>query len=47
MMADGYNVKRSGERFQNSPLNPTSAYQRSLVAISGVITRRTGCSSTE
>ena len=22
MMADGYNAKRSGERFQNSPSNP-------------------------
>ena len=33
MMADGYNAKRSGERFQNSPLNPTAAYPRSLVAI--------------
>ena len=30
MMADGYNAKRRGERFQNSPSNPTAAYQRSL-----------------
>ena len=30
MLADGYNAKRRGERFQNSPLNPTAAYQRSL-----------------
>ena len=47
MMADGYNAKRSGERFQNSPSNPTAAYPRSLVAISGIITRRTECSSTD
>ena len=41
MMADGYNAKRRGERFQNSPSNPTAAYQRSLstlVAIYGIIT---------
>ena len=30
MLADGYNAKRRGERFQNSPSNPTAAYQRSL-----------------
>ena len=47
MMADGYNAKRSGERFQHSPSNPTAAYPRSLVAISGIITWRTECSSTE
>ena len=47
MMADGYNAKRSGERFQNSPSNPTAAYPRSLVAISGIIMWRTECSSTE
>ena len=28
MMADGYNAKRRGERFQNSPSNPTAAYPR-------------------
>ena len=47
MMADGYNAKRSGERFKNSPSNPTAAYLGSLVAISGIITWRTECSSTE
>ena len=47
MMADGYNAKRRGERFQNSPSNPTAAYPCSLVAISGIITWRTECSSTE
>ena len=47
MMADGYSAKRSAEQFQNSPSNPTAAYPRSLVAISGTITWRTECSSTE
>ena len=28
MMADGYNGKRRGERFQNSTSNPTAAYPR-------------------
>ena len=28
MMADGYNAKRRGERFHNSPSNPTAAYPR-------------------
>ena len=30
MMADGYNAKRRGERFQNSPSNPTAAYPRQI-----------------
>ena len=40
MMADGYNAKRSGKRFQNSVKMsyPTAAYPRSLVAIYGIIT---------
>ena len=46
MMANGYNAKRSGERFQNTSSYPTAAYPRSLVAISGFITW-TECSSTE
>ena len=46
MMADGYNAKRRGERFQNSPSNTTASYSRSLAAISGIITR-TECSSIE
>ena len=28
MMADGYNAKRRGERFQNSPSNPTAAEEK-------------------